>query len=796
MRKHTNQMRTLAASVLSTAMVLSMMPCSLLAQESDGSKDQNSDVQKTETVYSFINGDGQIETTTVSSWLHSDKGLNNVKETLDLTDVENVKGDEQPVVSGDTYTWSVAGDDLYYQGNTDKKPPVTVEITYELDGKKIRAAELEGKSGHLKTTVHFLNNESRQVTINGKKITIHPAFLAGGLLDLNHDVFSNIHCEQGKVVNDGDKEFLLFATVPGLSQTLESAGLDAFDKKTDLSDDIVIESDVKDFSVPALYIGASNELNLKEITDLDNMSDLTGKVQQLFDGADQIVDGASRLAEGMGQLKSGIAPLSGAGEKMTMLADGILALDNGSRQLKSGLQDYTAGVAQINAGHIQLYDITGGLDQVSEAINKKNGLKAGAKALSAGLGQLNTTVSGMDTTGIGQLKTQLDQAMEALKGLSAVLDKDIETMNGMASTLNDASSKAQMLAASLQSTLGSISKTVASDNALIASNNQKIEQANTALAGNKQAAKEAIAAAKNQADALRQANPDLDTSTLESSLDAAAAQIDAIAGVDSLETLAAMNPDDLTALQSALGGLQDLGKSLAGAINTMSSLKTDLDTSIQTLNGLKAKLDTLSSSDQISGLLKQLGALKVAVASLDAGGKTLSAGIDSLDAAVTKINTGAHGAFDKLNAGSKKLVESSPALNSGAKALSDGTAQMADSTSQLGELKTGLASLNSAVDQLYDGANQLKAGTQQFDEQGMGQLKKILGWTEEELQAFKDIVNESVRFNESFSSFAGAPEGAKTRVRYIFKVESDDKKDSKKSEEQPAEDAKEAEDND
>lgn len=83
-RNHTIQI--LSASLLSSSMVVSMLPASVLAKEDD---QQGS---KTETVYSFIDEDGNVNKTIVSSWLHDDDGLQNVKEVLNLQDVENVKG--------------------------------------------------------------------------------------------------------------------------------------------------------------------------------------------------------------------------------------------------------------------------------------------------------------------------------------------------------------------------------------------------------------------------------------------------------------------------------------------------------------------------------------------------------------------------------------------------------------------------------------------------------------------------------------------------------------------------------
>ena len=91
------------------------------------------------------------------------------------------------------------GNDVYYQGKTTKKLPVSIQIEYKLDGKKIDAKDLEGKSGKLEMQITFTNNISKQINANGKTVTIHPSYLAGGMMDLDTDVFKNVTCKQGKM---------------------------------------------------------------------------------------------------------------------------------------------------------------------------------------------------------------------------------------------------------------------------------------------------------------------------------------------------------------------------------------------------------------------------------------------------------------------------------------------------------------------------------------------------------------------------------------------------------------------
>lgn len=236
--------KNIGCSILAGVMGCSLVNFPLFAAE----EDQPS--TKTETVYTVLNEDGTVQDSIVSSWLHDDDGINHISETLDLDDVENIKGDEKPVVNGKEYTWNVKGNDVYYQGKTTKKLPLSISIQYKLDGKPVSAKELEGKSGKFEMTITFKNNIDKVIDANGKKVTIHPSYLAGGMIDLDTDIYSDVQCRQGKIVNDGKNEMLAFATIPGLAQTLDEAGLNTVTKKMDLSDSIVITANVKDYKKP------------------------------------------------------------------------------------------------------------------------------------------------------------------------------------------------------------------------------------------------------------------------------------------------------------------------------------------------------------------------------------------------------------------------------------------------------------------------------------------------------------------------------------------------------------------
>ena len=101
-------------------------------------------VQKEETVYVNTTAAGDVTDVTVSNWLKNsgDSSGSEIKDTSDLTDIKNVKGDETFTQNGDNLTWSTDGKDIYYQGKTDKDLPVSVGIKYYLDGTEIGRAHV------------------------------------------------------------------------------------------------------------------------------------------------------------------------------------------------------------------------------------------------------------------------------------------------------------------------------------------------------------------------------------------------------------------------------------------------------------------------------------------------------------------------------------------------------------------------------------------------------------------------------------------------------------------------------
>ena len=96
---------------------------------------------KDETVYSKINGNGNRTKTIVTDHLSGEEEL--VNDLTDLLNIKNVSGDEEFSKDGNKITWKTNGNDVYYQGETEKELPVECNIKYELDGNEMSISSEE-----------------------------------------------------------------------------------------------------------------------------------------------------------------------------------------------------------------------------------------------------------------------------------------------------------------------------------------------------------------------------------------------------------------------------------------------------------------------------------------------------------------------------------------------------------------------------------------------------------------------------------------------------------------------------
>ena len=347
---------------------------------------------KDETVYATIDGNGAVKEVTVSDQLKNISDIKSVSDKSDLQNIENVKGDETFSTNGENLTWNTNNADICYQGTSTKALPVSVKVTYTLDGTQMKAEELAGKSGHLVIRYDYENNSAEA----GSAKT--PFLMATGLM-LDGEVFKNVEVTNGRIMSDGEKEVALGIVFPDLNDMLGTSDLD-------VPEYFEVSADVTDYKqAQGMTIATNSFFNDLETDAFDSLSDLQGSMNELQDASNQLVDGSGELRKGLdtlltssGTMKDGIKKLA---EGSTTLADGTATLENGAGELAGGLNTAATkvsdtllpGAKQLDAGVSQMRDsLNEGLPKLADGVTRLNEGVAkvadGTKALNGGIGQV------------------------------------------------------------------------------------------------------------------------------------------------------------------------------------------------------------------------------------------------------------------------------------------------------------------------------------------------------------------------------------------------------------------------
>lgn len=780
--------KVVGSVLLSAVMAGSMMPVTVFAQNND-----ENPTEKTETVYSVLNSDGSISDTIVSSWLHDEDGINNIKETLNLTDVKNIKSNEKPSKDGNTYTWNAKGNDVYYEGTATKQLPVSVKIRYELDGQEMSAKDMEGKSGHLKLTISFTNNYSEVKNINGKSIVIHPSYLAGGMLNMSTGKFSNVKCESGKIVNDGTNEMLAFANIPGLNETLKSAGLDKVNNQLGISDDVTVEADVNDFDLGSIMVGMTNEIDLaSELGDIGSVSELTDGIDQLIEADDQLIDGSKQLYDGTTQLKEQAAPLTGSSDQVRQLSAGAIQLNDGVKALQTGISQYTAGASAINEGVNQLYGIPQNVGLIQSAVTtsteEQASLVDGSQAVADGLGQLLDKLNGANVTAsVKEMNALLGDSKTKLQGMAETLGKDKTTLKDMQTDLTNASTELSGLS-DLKNELDNLGNEIVTkekqNNTAIADYNSKKKTVNDKITAIKNSMNTEIETSITTLSTAKQALNDADktkeANSIQNQIDALKAEKD---NVDAISTI-----EGLSELQTLTEEFNTLNETLGTVKSTISDMSTLVSKSITDLNGLATDvqaalttIDTLSqtlsgSTKKVEGMQTMLNSLKPGVTELYNGALKINAGAINLGNKLGELQTASQSGVDKIKAGTTQLTSNNATLNGGASALSQATGTLAGQSGTFNEMADGLDTLGEAFETLNSGAKELYEGNEKFKSEGLDQLKEKVDLGVGELETLQSVMDEIKAMNKEYASYSGAPEGATVTSRYVFRTKEESSK--------------------
>lgn len=302
-------------------------------------KASDKEIGKDESVYLLSDANGSVYKTIVSDHLANADGAATIEDQSNLSDIKNVKGDEEFKQDGDKLTWQADGSDIYYQGTTDEEAPVSQKVTYYLDGKEIAPADLAGKSG--KVTIHFdyTNNSSYKENVNGKDIEVKVPFAAVTAMVLD-DNFTNVEVTNGKVQSNGDSNIVIGYALPGIKDSLGVEDSDFIDD-LDIPEYFEVSADVENFKLSTAMTLVANAGSMVSMSTGDSSS-LDDMINDLTDATTQLKNGSSDLADGLDTLQSSLADYaSGMSElysKSGDLGKGVDTLNSSAKSISSGLK--------------------------------------------------------------------------------------------------------------------------------------------------------------------------------------------------------------------------------------------------------------------------------------------------------------------------------------------------------------------------------------------------------------------------------------------------------------------------
>ena len=579
---------------------------------------------KHERVYIVATADGTVKSITDSVRLENADGLDQIMDQTILTNIQNVGGKETYTLDGKALTWKANGNDIAYQGTSDKAPALLPIVTLTLEGTDISFEDLKEKAGDAVLTVSYQQQESLPI-------------LAVTVLPLPMEGITNLKLENAAVLSEMGRQVLVGWAVPGADEKLNlpasftasfhadhadlnwmmtfstSDPVDTVCRELDERIDLDIHTEMDEIKL--LLKAMQNGEALPETS--GKTKDIISKINDLNNGLTQLNDGAVSLADGMSQLSSGASELK----------DGAATLAAGAVTLAAGTANAETGAATLDEG-------------LATLIANNEALNAGAEALfSAVLDTANQQLAatGLDTVGITIPELTKENYADILDGVLAQLNLD--TLKKTVSAQVEAVLRPQVEA--------------------------NVEQVRTAV--------EAAAQQKVLEAVLHAAGQEMTADQYNQAVKAGMVTAEQAAMV-SAAVEHQMTSDEVKAQieENVLAQIEQLVHQ-----NVESYLTSD--------ETIAAKLAMAQTAyDSLSALKAQLNQVNTFVTGLQvytAGTSQAAAGASQLHTGLTQLNTGAatlSAGASSLSTGTSTLADGASQLSNGAGALKDGMYTMKD----------------------------------------------------------------------------------------------------------------------
>lgn len=690
-------------------------------QETTINASAEAETSKDETVYVLAGADGTVQKIIVSDWIKNAMAADSLEDKTELSDIENIKGDESFTLGGDnSCVWDAQGNDIYYQGNIEKELPVQMSVCYTLDGQAIAPEALAGQSGHVTIRFDYQNMQYEEVLLDGKTEKIYVPFtmLTGMLLDT--EVFRNVTISNGKLINDGDRIAVVGIAFPGLQEDLAISK-----EKLDIPDYVEISADVENFEMGMTMTLATTELFGAIDSDKLDLHELSDAMAELTDAMDQLMDGSSQLYDGLCTLL----------EKSGDLVSGINKLAEGAAQLKAGAESLDSGAAQLQAGAAQL---SSGL----------NTLNANSSSLNGGARQVFSSLLSM-------ANTQLSEAGLSVPALT--IDNYASVLDGVIASLDDT--------AVYQAALEQVTATVNANRGMI---EEKVTEAVQAQVEAEVSAQVTAAVQETVTQAVHENEAQFRAAVIQQALGMTVEEYKAAieAGLVTQEQQDAVNAAVEAAMQAEIDARMQR-EEIQAQINAVTQQTVGEQMQSDEIQALIASNTELQVQQAISEAMSS-DAVQAQLSAAAEGAKSviaLKSSLDSYNAFYLGLLTYTSG-VSSAAAGANELKTGADALKAGTSELSAGAAELLQG---IQTMKDSAPALVDGITQLRDGSMELSDGLKQFNEEG---IQKLIEAVDGDLDGLSNRIRVTADVAKHYTSFSGISEDMDGDVKFIYKTDS------------------------
>lgn len=692
------------------------------------------ETEKKETVFVEMKADGTVSKTTVSDKLQV-SGAENICDISNLEDIKNLDGDEKFTNEDGNLIWENKGKDISYQGTTTESTPVTINITYYLDGEKIEPEQLAGQSGKIKIVYEYINHSENEEDF------VPFIMLTGMVLG---DCFTNVEIDNGKVMDYDDAKIVIGYGAPGFKDHLIAKinNAEEYLKDIDIPESFTLTADVKDFEMNmALTLSTSElgEMNLEKTLDF---SDIDQQMDALAEGTNELEKGATSLQDGAKQLKDGSVQVNdGAKDIAKYTADLYLGTTKLLTNYKIFNKSLLSGVKSADKGAKKLYAGTKSIKLASKDLDD------GAKSLNNGAKNLDAAATKLDD-GANSVSSGLTSVKEAFE------DQKDSQGNVKAQGLNNGSKALAQGAKNANAGVKELVGTLQGTQDLIqAQIDGVIKQVSTATGGvisSEVALNQTVEGIENAVTNGMELSVVLQANGLNAN--AYYQLVQAYYSIQTLNTVKATFEAQMNSKASDI-------KALLDGMNVLERGASDLNSGIDTLYNGIAKLNT-GASDLASGTSQMADGTKT----LSKGTKTLSDGTGKLKTGAGTLNKG----MKELAGGTKKMREklgvASPQVKEGIASVDIGAGKISAGAKRLAK---GTDSLGSGMITLLNGTKTLKDGVIQLNQEGISKITSIFG---DDAKNALNIIEDVLNNGKEYKSFTGINENMTGSVRFVFKT--------------------------